>query len=508
MMTGFTLRATLDVGAARSPEAVALAFEETELTYAELGRRVDEVAAGLDRLGFGAGDALLAVLPNCVEYVELFYAVATLGGIIVPVNYLLSPEEVRHIKGDSGAGWIVVDGSMTGLLSGLDLSGTRVIQRGDDYQALRDSGVLAARPQVAPDDVVLLQYTSGTTGVAKAAVHTHHTLMWNTVQQVVDFGVDQRDSYLCVPALCWAAGFHDFTLAVLWTGGRVTLLPSRSFDPARFRDLLVRHRVSIVVLVPSVLRILLRSGLVSAATWGSIRLLASGGEALPVELIEEFEAALPSVWVMQCYGMTEGPMIMTYLDRDSAVRKRGSAGKAMSMTVIEIRRSDGTAADSGEVGEIVVRSPASMIGYHRAPEQTALALRDGWLHTGDNGWLDEEGYLYVAGRAKDMMISGGLNVYPAEIERVLLRHPAVREVAVVGVPHEVYGEVGRAHVVVAPDAGVTPPELARHARQSLAGYKVPRVWVLGAEPLPRTTSGKVLKSKLRELPKGTSDVEL
>lgn len=504
-MAGFTMRATLDAGAARSPggpDGIALVFESDELTYAELGRRIDEVAAGLQRWGFSAGEKLMVLLPNCVEYVELFYAVATLGGVVVPVNYLLSAEEVRHIQNDSQARWIVVDGSLHSRLSAIeDLAALRVLTRGDgpaeeNYESLRRPGDPVVAAPVSLDDVLLLQYTSGTTGLAKAAVHTHNSLMWNMVQQVVDFSLDANDSYLCVPALCWAAGFHDFTLPVLWAGGRVSLMPSRSFDPGVFFDLVARHRVSIVVLVPSVLRMVLRSGQVSPHTCGSIRLIMSGGEYLPVELIEDFEAALPGCWVSQCYGMTEGPMIMTFLDREHAASKRGSAGRSMSMTALEIRRADESVADVGEIGEIAVRSPGSMIGYHRSAAQTAHALRGGWMFTGDNGYLDADGFLYVAGRAKDMMISGGLNVYPAEIERVLLQHPAVHEVAVVGVPDDVFGEVGRAHVVLRAEA--TPSELESFTRRSLAGYKVPRVWVLGRQPLPRTTSGKVLKSKLRE----------
>lgn len=504
-MVGFAIRDTLDVGAARSPQGpdgVALTFEDEVLTYRELADRVDRVAANLQRLGFAAGDRLLAILPNCVEYVELFYAAAQLRGVIVPVNYLLSAEEVRHIHDDSGAAWVVVDPAMTGLLDAIDpTTGPRVVVRGQEYDDTLRAAVsppAATAVAVAVDDVLLLQYTSGTTGLPKAAVHTHNSLMWNAVQQIVDFGLTARDSYLSVPALCWAAGFGDFTVGILWVGGRVTLNPSRAFDPVAFTERVRRDGTSIVVLVPSVLRLVMQSGQVSPANLGSIRLVATGGEYVPVELLAAFQEALPECWVAQCYGMTEGPMIMTMLDRDHAKSKLGSAGRPMSMTTIEVRRPDGTVADPGEIGQIVVRSPASMTEYYEAPEQTANTVRDGWMFTGDNGYLDEEGYLYVAGRAKDMIISGGLNVYPAEIERVLLLHPAVREVAVVGVPDDAYGEVGRAHVVLtAGQPAVTGAELAEYARRSLAGFKVPKHWVIGTEALPRNASNKVLKNRLR-----------
>jgi fatty-acyl-CoA synthase len=349
---------------------------------------------------------------------------------------------------------------------------------------------------VSDADVFLLQYTSGTTGFPKGAIHTHATVMWNSLHQLADFSLTRGDVYLCIPALCWAAGLHDFTLAVLWTGGTVVLRPSRGFEPREVLSTIEQHRVTITLFVPSVLRMVLAHPM-GDHDLSTLRLVLSGGEPVPVAALEEFSRRLPTCDLVQGYGMSEFPTLMTYLDRDYAVTKRGSAGRATRVAEIRVVDEEGKDLPPDEDGEIVVRSPATMIGYWERPDATAEVFAGGWFHTGDRGYLDEDGFLFIAGRTKDMMISGGLNVYPAEIERVIEAHPAVREVAVVGVPDDRYGEVGEAHVVVAEEATVTEAELEELARAELANYKVPRHWRLRTEPLPRTASGKLQKFELR-----------
>lgn len=509
-MAGFTLRNTLiknPTSASWDADAVALVFEDRSLTYGELSAEVDRIAAGLRERGFAPGDRLLALLPNGVEYVELFFAVASLGGVIVPTNYLLSPHEVAHIWEDSESTWLVVHETFASGVSVIDRSALdpeRLFAVGEcagfaPYEELRSvSPGAGAVENVAVDDVVLLQYTSGTSGLPKAAVHTHATLMANMTQQVTDFGLTRDDVYVCVPALCWAAGFHDFTLPLFWVGGTVVLVPSQGFDPQRLVDMLDTHRATIVVLVPTVLRRVVELGLAPGRTLPDLRLVLSGGEALPIELIETFQSRLPGVWLAQAYGMTEGPMIMAFLSDVDAVAKRGSAGKAMSLTELRVVDPADEDAAVGVVGEIVVRSPATMTGYAKAGTKNAEVFRNGWFHTGDSGYLDEDGYLYVVGRVKDMIITGGLNVYPAEIERVLLSHDAVSEAAVVGVPDERMGEIGRAYVVPAAGSSLSEADLVAFARERLAAFKVPRQWALTSESLPRTASGKIKKSSLRD----------
>lgn len=507
-MAGFTLRNTLiknSMSASWDADATALVFEGRSLTYAELATEVDRIAGGLSERGFAHGDRLLALLPNGVEYVELFFAVASLGGVIVPTNYLLSPHEVAHIWADSDSTWLVVHETFERGISEIDpttLDSSRSFAVGEcagitAYEELRsDLPVDAGLQQVSADDVVLLQYTSGTSGLPKAAVHTHSTLMWNMTQQITDFALTREDVYVCVPALCWAAGFHDFTLPLFWVGGTVVLVPSQGFDPERLVSMLGEHGGTIVLLVPSVLRRVVASGFSADRPLPALRLLLSGGEALPVELIETVQALLPGVWLAQSYGMTEGPMIMSFLSDKDAIAKRGSAGQAMSATELRVVDPDDVDVPTGTVGEIICRSPGTMVGYAKAEAANELAFRGGWFHTGDSGYLDDDGYLYVVGRVKDMFITGGLNVYPAEIERVLLQHEDVAEVAVIGVPDERMGEIGRAYVVTSA-ASLVEDELLAFTRERMAGFKVPRQWTVMTESLPRTASGKIKKSSLR-----------
>jgi fatty-acyl-CoA synthase len=489
-----------------NPDRVAVIFGQRRVTYDDLEDRAARLASALAAEGFATGDRVAVLLLNRVEYFEIFFAVAMLGGVVVPVNYLLKGQEVKFVLDDSGARWMFVEQSLWPAVEPIHedtaVSVTYVMVDGagpdgrsyDDVVAAGSAGGVDVAVNAA--DPFLLQYTSGTTGFPKGATHTHETVLWNSLGQIGDFAMTRRDVYLCIPALCWAAGLHDFTLPALWLGATVVLRPSRNFDAAEVWRTIERHRVTLALFVPSVLRIALAHPL-EDHDLGSLRMVASGGEPVPVPAIEEFQRRLPTCDLIQGYGMSEFPAIMTFLDSDHAITKRGSAGRAGRITELRIVDPAGRDVPAGEHGDIVVRSPATMIGYWNRPEATAAVMTGGWFHTGDRGYLDGEGFLYIAGRSKDMIISGGLNVYPAEIERVLERHPAVREVAVVGMPDDRYGEAGEAHVVVHDGAEVTEAELDAFARAELANFKIPRRWVLRPDPLPRTASGKVQKYALR-----------
>jgi len=490
-----------------NPDRTALIFGERRVTYDELEERSARLASALAAEGFATGDRLAVLALNRVEYFEIFFAAAMLGGVVVPVNYLFKAKEVQYLLDDSGARWMFVEDGLWPAVEPVRketaVSVTYVVLDGARPDTLDYEGLVAAGSPdgvdvaVNPADPFLLQYTSGTTGFPKGATHTHETVMWNALSQLGDVALTRRDVYLCIPALCWAAGLHDFTLPALWAGATVIVHPSRGFDAAEVWRTVERHRVTISLFVPSVLRIALAYPL-EDHDLASLRLVASGGEPVPVPAIEEFQRRLPTCDLMQGYGMSEFPALMTMLDSDYAISKRGSAGRATRITELRVVDPDGRDVPAGEHGEIVIRSPATMIGYWNRPDATAAVMAGGWFHTGDRGYLDEDGFLYIAGRIKDMIISGGLNVYPAEIERVIERHPAVREVAVIGVPDDRYGEVGEAHVVLEEGAAVTEDDLEAFARAELANYKVPRRWVLRSEPLPRTASGKVQKFALRQ----------
>jgi len=485
---------------------VALVFMNREHTFEEIDARAESLATGLLAQGFAKGDRVCILAKNRAEWFELLFALAKIGGVIVPVNYLLKPKEARHIVEDSGAVWFIGEDTLWPTVDGFRKDATshiRYISLGEDqadaisYESLCvSSGTPRPHVDVSPDDLVLLQYTSGTTGFPKGAMHTHSTILWNTIHQISDFSITRDDVHLVIPAMCWAAGFHSFTLAVMWAGGRIILNPSRNFDAHDFGATVTQHGVTKTILVPSVLRRVLDTDAIESHDLSSLNLVLSGGEPVPVEAIEEWNRRVPTCFLLQGYGMGEFPTLMLYLAPEDAVRKAGAAGKPCLVAQIRIVDESFDDVPVGQVGEIVVLSPACTVGYYGKPEATAQTFVNGWMRTGDLAVVDDEGYVHVSGRAKEMIISGGLNVYPAEVERVLLTADGVLEAAVVGEPDEKWGEI--IHAFVVPKAGVTVEAKALESLCSdeLANFKVPRRWTIREEPLPRTTSGKIQRHVL------------
>lgn len=512
-MDAYTLRdlltkAVTDAGA--GPGTTALTFDGRDMTYGELDARSTALAAGLAAAGFRKGDRVSVIMYNRLEWVELFFALAKLGGVLVPVNYLLASSEMQYIVEDSDSRWIVVEDALAPAVAPIadQLTGRTIVEVGaptgigtayEDLVAEPGTAAAFALPDVRADDLFLLQYTSGTTGFPKGAMHTHSTVLWNSYHQIVDFDLRTDDVYYVVPALCWAAGFHDCALATLWRGGRVVLGRSTGFDAGAFLEQVERHGVTKVLLVPTVLKRVLDHPGFDRYDTSSLRMVLSGGEPVPPSSLEGLKAKLPACDVLQVYGMSEFPTLMLLMSGKDAATRPGSTGRACSAAVVRIVDENDVDVPPNTVGQIICRSPASMIGYHDKPEATAETLADGWLHTGDLARYDDDGFVHMAGRAKDMIITGGLNVYPAEIERVLAAHPDVLEAAVVGEPDEKWGEVGVAHVVLRADAHLDGESVREYLRGTLAGFKVPRRYRLTTQPLPRTTSGKVQKHRLEKV---------
>jgi fatty-acyl-CoA synthase len=489
------------------PGRVCLIFEEKSYTYGELAERVNKLANSLLEMGIQKGDRIAILLPNCLEWFDIIFAAAKVGAVYIPVNILFKTPEVKYIVENSESKWMFVGEALLGSLQPIQTELTSVQQFicvGEscpegfiNYDEVLERGH-PGEPEIEvnADDLYLFQYTSGTTGFPKGAMHTHSTVLWNSYHQIPDFGLNENDIFLNIFSMCWTAGIHDFTLALLWMGGRTILMPSGGLDLGRVLSIIEREQVTLWGGTPTVIRMLLQMPDLNEFDVSSLRLVLSGAEPVPIKVIEDFSQSFPGKDLLQVYGLSEFPSLATFLRSEYAVVKIGSAGKANSIAQVRVVDEKDRELGPGMRGEIVIKSPAGMIGYWEMPEATAEALRGGWLHTGDLGHVDEDGFLYVVSRSKDMYISGGLNVYPAEVEVVLLGNPKVAEVAIMGVPDEKWGEVGKAIVVLRPGEEASSEEMISFLKERLANYKIPRYVEFRSDPLPKTVSGKIMKYML------------
>ena len=482
-------------------ERGAIAFEGDERSFTTVRDRSLRLARGLHGAGVQPGDRVAVLMGNRHEWPETLFGLAALGAVCVPVNVLLTGREVRHVCSDSDVRCLIVDELGEPKLEDLGELPEIVVAVGGAsapgalaYEDLPEQDI---PPQPKGSDVLIHYYSSGTTGLPKAAVHTHENVLWNSFGQIVDIGLGPEVRYLVVPSLSWAAGFHNLMLGLVFTGGSSVLMPTGGLTVERIVDTLEREQATHAMLVPSLLR---QIGADDAALRRlrdtRLRYVVTGAEPVPAPLIELLSEALPDTQICQGYGMSEFPTIATLLRPEEALEHAGSAGRPLSHTDVAVRLDDGTIADSGR-GELLMRSPATMIRYHGLPEQTEEALAGGWLHTGDLVELDEQRYVTIVGRTKDMIISGGLNVYPKEIEDVLATQPGVGEVAVVGVPDERFGEAPVAVLVALEDEEIDRAAVETACETHLASYKRPRALLVHEGPLPRNPTGKLLKRELR-----------
>jgi len=501
----------LDQGCYIDPDKEAIVFQDERVSYRQMRDRANKLANALMSLGLNKGGRVAVLLRNCTEWFDIFFALASLGAVMVPVNFLLKPKEVEFIVNDSGSSMIFVG---EGLIDLVDLKERNtpelreIICVGNgippspslSYTKLMD--LAEAQPSgeetAHTDDLLVLQYTSGTTGFPKGAMHTHGTLLWNSFHQIGDFGVTADERYLCVPGLCWIAGLHDFTLASLWMGGTVVVMPSGSLDIGHLLGLIEKERITKVILVPTILKQVVDFPKLKKYDLSSLVFVGTGVEPVPVAVIERFNQLLPETILLQGYGLSEGPSIALLLKKEDAIRKIGSAGKPTTNCELMIVDESMNRVPPGVKGEIVIRSPATMKGYWNQVEATQEVFKKGWLHTGDLAEYDEEGYVYITGRRRDMYISGGLNVYPPEIENVIIKDPRISEVAVIGIEDQRWGEAGCAIIVPKEGMEVSAEEIQVLCKENLANYKVPQKYIIRDAPLPRTASGKVKKFELVE----------
>jgi long-chain acyl-CoA synthetase len=472
---------------------VAVICGEQHPTYAETAERCRRLIAALHGLGLEDGDRVAAVGQNCHRYLELYQAVPGGGMVFVPLNPRHTDAELRYALEDSGAK-ALFSGRGSGHLADVV---EHVIDFGGGYEALLAEAAPADhRGEPGTQTIAGLFYTGGTTGAAKGVMLTHGNLIANALHlhACVRFRSDTR--WLIVAPLFHAAG-SIAVLSTVWNGGCQIVLPV--FDAATALDLIDEHRVTHTLLVPTMMAALIDEQVVRPRDVSSVRCIAHGGAPVATETLRRAHEAFPQAELLHIYGATETSPIATTLPHEERLldtpqaRSCGQPAVGVDVAVLGV---DGRPVTRGDVGELAVRGPNVMIGYWNKPDQTAAALVDGWYRTSDLGYQDSRGFLYLVDRAKDMIVTGGENVYSTEVEEALYRHPTVAEAAVFGIPDARWGEA--VHAVVVPRVQISPAELSAHCRSLIADYKVPKTIELRMEPLPKSAAGKVLKRELRE----------
>jgi O-succinylbenzoate-CoA ligase len=481
--------------ARKTPHRTALLHEGRAISYATLHERTTRLARALGRVGVRRGDRVAYLGPNHPSYLETLFASGLLGAVFVPLNTRLSAPEIAYQLGDSGAGILIRSPGLAALAERLPRDTVRhvISADGPEYERLlAESSAEPLDERVAPDEPCLIMYTSGTTGRPKGAVLSHANITWNAVNVLVDHDLIADEVALVSAPLFHTAALNMQTLPVLLKGGACVLVPA--FDPADTLRLMARHRVTFMFGVPAMFDQIARQPEWPEAELSSLRLLTCGGSPVPTRLIATYQER--GLTFLQGYGMTEAAPGVLFLDAEHAVSKAGSAGVPHFFSDVRVARPDLTPAPAGETGEVLVRGPHVMTGYWGLPEETAEAFAEGWFRTGDAARTDADGYVTIVDRLKDVIISGGENIYPAEVENAILAHPDVAECAVIGIPDETWGEVGRAVVVARAGAGPEAEEVLAFLDGRIARYKIPKSLVV-ADELPRTPSGKLLKSRIR-----------
>ena len=477
------------------PEETAIIFEGNEWTYRDLYHNAKKIAGYLQSRGYRKGDIIAQFMMNSDLFMAVYYGVQLAGCTVMPVNTKLAAPEVDYIFMHSEAKVLFYDDAVAQTLEAtnthfeeeLNLQDIRAILEDDSYSDDEFASLEA-------DDTAVVMYTSGTTGKPKGVMLSHRNIyetaeIWS---ESMNMTRDDR-MYICTP-LFHCAGSHVFAVPTMYRGG--TVIIAESFSPDHTLAHLEETSATIFFGVPAMYTILLNKPELTTHNFEHLRLFCYGAAPMPYELVKRLKEAFPKVAVQNLYGQTENTPAATSLLDEAALTKIGSVGKPLARTEVKLVDAEGEEVPVGEVGEICVRGPQVMKGYLRNPEETSAAIRNGWLYSGDLGRFDEEGYLYIVDRKKDMIIRGGENIYPIEIEEVLYQMPEILEAAVVGVPHEVYGEVAKAFIALKEGKSLSEAEVLQYARTQLAKYKVPaEVEFVGS--LPRNASGKVLKHTLR-----------
>lgn len=491
----------------------AITLEDEGWTYAELAAATGRTANALIALGIGRGDRVAILLKNSLEYWSTYLAIVGIGAIAVRLNWRLAPSELAYALADStpralfghpdllaaNATAIVADDDLMVVVVDTPVTpavpGTMTLA---DLLYSHDTAFPAVEP-ISADDPCMIMYTSGTTGFPKGARWTHGNTLWFAAMQAAHWRFGADTVHFSTGPMFHVGGFEDWCLPTLLAGGHLLVLRSRAFSIDRVIELCHRHGVTEVGLFPAMIHELLARDGLGPDALGQVRCIYTGGSPILLSAVHRLRALFPDVELQQTYGLTEGGGIATVMDGASVEAHPSSVGRPLPFAEIRIARLDDERVDAarGEDGHLWVRSPAVCGNYYGKPEATAETFVDGWCRTGDVARLTDDFFLYITGRVKDMIISGGENIYPVEIENVIAEHPAVRDVAVIGMPDDKWGETPCAVVVVRAGAALLPADVIAHVASRLAGYKKPR-HVRFIDELPRNAAGKVLKRVLRE----------
>ncbi|MEO1061167.1 MAG: AMP-binding protein [Actinomycetota bacterium] len=460
------------------------------------------------QLGLAKDDRFAVLAGNSRHYVNLWHTAFLGGGVVNPLNTRLAPKELEFILRDSGSRVLYVDATFAAVAHELraalpDLES--VVLLGDDdvphdlrYDELAASGELTVA-DVGEDDLAVLMYTGGTTGLPKGVLHTQRAQTLNVYRMGFMFGFFTETSTFLNATPMFHAGGAMGTMGMPCSGG--TTVIHGTFDPGRLIEDCERYEVTHLGLVPTMIGMALNHPDFDPKQLASVRLIGYGASPMPSALLDQIMEVLPHVSLSQTYGMTEASAVLTCLTAED--HRRGgerlrSAGRALPGVALSIQDDEGNELPTGEIGEVCAKAGSFMVGYLDRPDETAAVMVDGWYRSGDAGRLDDEGYLYLVDRTKDMIVTGGENVYSTEVENAISTHPAVLQVAVIGIPSERWGEQVHAVVVPRPETTVTEAEIMAHAREAIAGFKVPKSVEIRSEPLPLSGAMKVLKRELRE----------
>jgi len=492
------------------PEHTATVCGEHKQTYAELQQRVDALAVGLKNLGVEQGDRVGILLLNYHRYVETILACFEIGAVIVPLNTRLAAEEFCFIVNDAECKVMVVDELLTPVIdsvrSRLETVKGFIAPSRDGYldyeEMVRPSSAKPDKAKPEENDVAGLFYTSGTTGIPKGVMLTNRNIWMNAMQSIIALDIRPHEMNLHTAPMFHLADFPIVLTSVL-SGGAQTFL--KKFEPRAFMEIVQQEKVTAVLLVPTMINYIVNHPHVPKYDLSSLKRIFYGASPIPAELLKRAMSTIPDCAFVQGYGQTESSPLLTVLSSvdhitdaaDPRSRRLTSCGRSIVGVEVEVFDENDRSVKPGEVGEIVARGPNVMLGYWKRPEETAKALRNGWLRTGDLGTIDADNFIYLVDRNKDMIVTGGENVYSTEVENAIYSHPAIKEVAVIGVPDPKWGESVKAVVALKDGHTLDANALIEHCEAKLAGYKVPKS-IDFIDELPKSGTGKILKKVLRD----------